>query len=111
MNPAIRGALKAAVIYSALVSLFMLQAFFGRTPNDSGILVYITALPTSLSTELINYSALRVNLASILHQPVNDRFAMSMDAIIGWGFGCLQYGVLGALIGVQRAKKKLSGKA
>jgi hypothetical protein len=96
MKPLAHSALKACLIYTLLISFFMWQAFFMWTPNDAGMLVSFTAMPTSLLAKYI--WPLRQPLADLLNLPVNDRFAMSFDAITGWFFGCLQYGSLAAII-------------
>ncbi len=99
MKPAIKSALVSISIYSMAVSWLIWSAFFGRTPNDGGIMVLLTAVPTSLLTGLIDYGALRESIAAVLHQPVSDRLAMSMDACVGWLLGCIQYGVFGIFMG------------
>ena len=99
MKPAIKSAFVSILIYSTAVSWLIWSAFFGRVPNDGGIMVMIIAVPTSLLTELVDYSSLRESIAVLLHQPVTDRLAMSMDACVGWILGSIQYGVAGIFIG------------
>jgi predicted permease len=85
-------------IYTAAVAFFLWGAFFGRVPNDSGIFVLWSALPSSLVMGLIDYEWARDAVASVMHQPVTDRFAIAFDATFAWALGCVQYGVLGILI-------------
>ena len=87
----------ACLIYTALIAIFAWQALFGRAPNDAGILVVLSAFPTSsLASSLWQ---LREPLAAALHLTANDRFAMSFDATLGWLLGCLQYGMLAIVAG------------
>jgi len=97
MKHNLRTAFIACLVYTALVTVFALQAFFGCTPNDAGILIVMSAFPTSSLTSSI--WQLREPLAAALHLSVNDRFAMSFDAILGWLLGCFQYGILAVVIG------------
>ncbi len=107
MKAVLRAAFIACVIYTVLVSFFLLGAFFGRVPNDGGMLVFLTALPTSLIADAAGYWRLREPLAAVLHQPVTDRLAMSLDAIVGWFMGCIQYGLLGVIVRwIWRANRK-----
>jgi hypothetical protein len=97
MKHDLRTALVACLVYSALIVVFAWQAFFGHTPNDAGILIVMSAFPTSSLTSPL--WQLREPLAVALHLSVNDRFAMSFDAALGWLLGCFQYGILAVVIG------------
>jgi hypothetical protein len=92
MKHDMRAAAIACLAYTLLIAFFVWQAFFARTPNDAGMFVLFSALPTSLLADW--FRPLRESLASLLQLPVNDRFAMSFDATLGWIMGCLQYGIL-----------------
>ena len=97
MKQDLRIALIACLVYTAIIAFFAWQAFFGRTPNDAGMLVVFSAFPTSsLASPLWQ---LRELLATALHLSANDRFAMSFDAVAGWFLGCPQYGILSIVVG------------
>jgi hypothetical protein len=87
----------AALAFSVIVANGVYQAFYGRVPNDSGMITAIIAHPTYLLLTPF-YESLRGFLADSLHRPVDDRFAMEFDAISGWLMGCLQYGAVAALV-------------
>jgi hypothetical protein len=94
MKAQLRIALIASAIYTALVSYFLWAAFFGRVPNDAGTFVFFSSLPTSLLADATQFWRLREPVAVLLHQPVTDRVAMSLDASVGWLMGCIQYSLI-----------------
>jgi hypothetical protein len=94
MKADLRIALIASAIYTVLVGFFLWHAFFGRVPNDAGMLVVASALPTSLVADAVQLERLREPIATLLHQPVTDRLAMSFDASVGWLMGCIQYSLI-----------------
>jgi len=96
-----RAGLIAAVIYTVIAAVPIYQAFFGRVPNDAGMIVAISAHPTYFLL-MPYYEAFRGTLAAWLQLPVNDRFAMEFDAITGWLIGCLQYGAPFSIIFIKR---------
>ena len=96
-----RAVLIAIVTWSILSGWYMGFAFFGRVPNDSGMLVAIFAHPTYLLLKP-SYESLRSVAAVWLQCPMDDRFAMEFDAITGWLIGCVQYGAITGLLAMLR---------
>jgi hypothetical protein len=108
MKDNLRVAALTSATYTLIIGFLLWQAFFGRTPNDAGMTVFLSAFPTSLLAESSWH--LREPIAAALHQPVTDRLAMSLDAVTGWLVGCIQYSVL-AVLGtkIARARRRATG--
>jgi hypothetical protein len=98
MKSAIRVGTISVLIYTLAVSWFMFGAL-SKAPSDSVIFIMLSALPTSLLTKLIDFNSLAKPVASLLHQPLTDHIVVRIEAITAWLFGCIQYGIVGALIG------------
>jgi len=94
MKAVLRLTVFTSAAYTLLASRFLWLAFFGRVPNDAGIILLILALPTSLLANIAQFWRLRTAIALLLHQPVTDRLAMSLDAAVGWFMGCVQYSLI-----------------
>jgi hypothetical protein len=84
--------------YSILISPLIYIAACGRVPNDAGIMIYISSMPTGSIINIIGYMQTRARIAQFLNLLVNDRFAMIFDASVGWAFGCIQWGIVAVII-------------
>jgi hypothetical protein len=96
-------------MYTVAISFFLWHAFFGQAPNDAGIIIFFLAIPATLLTEFFDYGHFCDAIAAALHQPVSDRFAMSLDATVGWALGCIQYSAIGVMLRKDFRNIKRSG--